>query len=54
VVTAPGKIERPTSDRVKTHCQDAERVLRMLMIGGLHPVRATVGEEAFARPRTRP
>ncbi len=48
VVAAPGKIERPTSDRVKTDRRDAERVLRLLMIGGLHPVRVpTPGEEAL-------
>ena len=48
VVAAPGKIERPASDRVKTDRRDAERVLRLLMIGGLHPVRVpTPGEEAL-------
>lgn len=48
VVAAPGKIERPSSDRVKTDQRDAERLLRLLMIGGLHPVRVpTVQEEAL-------
>jgi transposase len=48
IVAAPGKIERPASDRVKTDRRDAERVLRLLMIGGLHPVRVpTLGEEAL-------
>jgi transposase len=48
VVAAPGKIERPASDRVKTDRRDAERVLRLLMIGGLHPVRVpTLSEEAL-------
>ena len=48
VVAAPGKIERPASDRVKTDRRDAERVLRLLMIGGLHPVRVpTPSEEAL-------
>jgi transposase len=48
VVAAPGKIERPASDRVKTDRRDAERLLRLLMIGGLHPVRVpTPGEEAL-------
>ena len=28
VVAAPGKIERPAQDRVKTDQRDAERVLR--------------------------
>ena len=48
VVAAPGKIERPASDRVKTDRRDAERVLRLLTIGGLHAVRVpTLGEEAL-------
>jgi transposase len=48
VVAAPGKIERPASDRVKTDRRDAERLLRLLMIGGLHPVRVpSTAEEAL-------
>ena len=48
VVAAPGKIERPASDRVKTDRRDAERLLRLLMIGGLHAVRVpSTGEEAL-------
>lgn len=39
VIAAPGKIERPSSDRVKTDRRDAERLLRLLMIDGLHAVR---------------
>src|SRR6266540_3886940 len=39
IVAAPGKIERPAQDRVKTDQRDAERVLRLLMIDGLHAVR---------------
>jgi transposase len=39
VVAAPGKIERPAADKVKTDQRDAERVLRLLMIDGLHAVR---------------
>ncbi len=35
-VAAPGKIERPAQDRVKTDRRDAERLVRLLMIGGLH------------------
>ena len=35
VIAAPGKIERPSSDRVKTDQRDAERLLRLLMIDGL-------------------
>ena len=38
VVAAPGKIERPSSDRVKTDERDAGRLLRVLMINALHPV----------------
>ena len=48
VVAAPGKIERPAQDRIKTDARDAERVLRLLMIDALHPVRVpTVEEEAL-------
>ena len=48
VVAAPGKIERPAQDKVKTDQRDAERVLRLLMIDALHPVRVpTVEEEAL-------
>jgi hypothetical protein len=35
VVAAPGKIERPTQDRVKTDQRDGERVLRLLIDTGL-------------------
>jgi len=31
VVAAPGKIERPAQDRVKTDRRDAERLVRLLM-----------------------
>jgi transposase len=48
VVAAPGKIERPAQDKIKTDQRDAERVLRLLMIDGLHAVRVpTVEEEAL-------
>jgi transposase len=48
IVAAPGKIERPATDRVKTDRRDAERLLRLLMIDGLHPVRVpTLGEESL-------
>src|SRR4249920_136794 len=48
VVAAPGKIERPAQDKVKTDQRDAERVLRLLMINALCPVRVpTVEEEAI-------
>jgi transposase len=39
VVAAPGKIERPAQDKIKTDVRDAERVLRLLMIDALHPVK---------------
>jgi transposase len=48
VVAAPGKIERPAQDKIKTDQRDAERVLRLLMIDALHPVRVpTIEEEAL-------
>ena len=54
VVAAPGKIERPAQDRVKTDHRDAERLLRLLMIDGLHPVRVPSGRGGgAARPRPR-
>jgi transposase len=53
VVAAPGKIERPSSERVKTDRRDAERLVRLLMIGGLHPVRVPSGEEEALRDLVR-
>lgn len=48
VVAAPGKIERPAQDRVKTDQRDAERLVRLLMIDGLVAVRVpTVQQEAL-------
>ena len=48
VVAAPGKIERPSQDRIKTDQRDAERLVRLLMIDALHPVRVpTPAEEAL-------
>jgi transposase len=48
VVAAPGKIERPAIDRVKTDRRDAERLVRLLMVGALHAVRVpSTGEEAL-------
>jgi transposase len=48
VVAAPGKIERPAQDKVKTDARDAERVLRSLMIDALVAVRVpTIEEEAI-------
>ena len=51
----PGKIERPAQDRVKTDRRDAERLVRLLMIGGLHAVRVpTPGRGGDARPGPGP
>ena len=44
VVAAPGKIERPAQDKLKTDQRDAERVLRLLMIDALPPVRVPTVE----------
>ncbi len=53
MVAAPGKIERPAADKVKTDQRDAERVLRLLMIDGLHPVRVPSGQEEALRDVVR-
>ena len=53
VVAAPGKIERPAADRVKTDRRDAERLVRLLMIGGLHPVRVPSSVEVALRDLVR-
>jgi transposase len=53
VVAAPGKIERPSQDRVKTDARDAERLVRLLMIGGLHAVRVPSPEEEALRDLVR-
>jgi transposase len=53
VVAAPGKIERPAQDKVKTDQRDAERVLRLLMIDALHPVRVPTTEEEAIRDLVR-
>jgi transposase len=53
VVAAPGKIERPARDRIKTDQRDAERVLRLLMIDALHPVRVPSVEEEALRDLVR-
>jgi transposase len=48
VVAAPGKIERPAQDKVKTDARDAERLVRLLMIDALYAVRVpTVEQEAL-------
>jgi transposase len=53
VIAAPGKIERPSSDRVKTDQRDAERLLRLLMIDGLHAVRVPSTQEEALRDLVR-
>jgi transposase len=53
VVAAPGKIERPAQDKIKTDQRDAERVLRLLMIDALHPVRVPTCEEEALRDLVR-
>jgi transposase len=53
VVAAPGKIERPSQDRVKTDQRDAERLVRLLMINGLHAVRVPTPEEESLRDLVR-
>src|SRR5918996_5379167 len=53
VVAAPGKIERPAQDRVKTDRRDAERLVRLLMVGGLHAVRVPSAEEEALRDLVR-
>jgi transposase len=53
VIAAPGKIERPSSDRIKTDQRDAERLLRLLMIDGLHAVRVPSTQEEALRDLVR-
>jgi transposase len=53
VIAAPGKIERPSADRVKTDQRDAQRLLRLLMIDGLHPVRVPSTQEEALRDLVR-
>jgi transposase len=53
VVAAPGKIERPARDRVKTDRRDAERLVRLLMIGGPVAVRVPGDEEEALRDLVR-
>ena len=53
VIAAPGKIERPAQDRVKTDQRDAERLVRLLMINALHAVRVPGLAEDALRDLTR-
>jgi transposase len=54
LVAAPGKIERPAQDRIKTDRRDAERVLRLLMIDGPHAVRVPRRSSAASRASPPP
>jgi len=53
VIAAPGKIERLAQDRVKTDRRDAERLVRPLMVGGLHAVRVPGTDEEALRDLVR-
>jgi transposase len=53
VIAAPGKIERPAQDRVKTDRRDAERLVRLLMIDGLYAVRVPSDREEALRDLVR-
>jgi transposase len=53
VVAAPGKIPRAPQDRVKTDRRDAEKLVRLLMAGGLHPVRVPASDEEALRDLVR-
>jgi transposase len=53
IVAAPGKIERPSADRVKTDQRDAERLVRLLMIDALVAVRVPTSEEEAIRDLVR-
>jgi transposase len=53
VIAAPGKIERPAQDKIKTDRRDAERLVRLLMIDGLHAVRVPSPEEEALRDLVR-
>jgi len=53
VVAAPGKIERPARDKVKTDARDAERLVRLLMIDALHAVKVPTPEQEALRDLVR-
>jgi transposase len=53
VVAAPSKIPRASGDRVKTDRRDAERLVRLLLAGGLHAVRVPGAEEEALRDLVR-
>jgi transposase len=53
VVAAPSKIPRARGERVKTDRRDAEHLVRLLLAGGLHPVRVPGPEEEALRDLVR-
>jgi transposase len=53
IVAAPGKIPRAPGDRVKTDRRDAERLVRLLRLGELTPVRVPDQLEEAARDLVR-
>jgi transposase len=53
VIAAPGKIARAPQDRVKTDRRDAERLVRLLIAGELHPVRVPSPAEEGLRDLVR-
>ncbi len=53
VIAAPGKIERPAQDKVKGDQRAAERLVRLLMINALRPVRVPSCEEEAVRDLVR-
>lgn len=53
LVCAPGLIPRGPSDRVKTDQRDAQRLVRLLMAGELHPVAIPTLEEEGLRDLVR-
>jgi len=53
VIAAPGKIERPAQDKVKTDRRDAERLVRLLMIDSLFAVQVPTSEEEALRDLVR-
>ena len=53
VVAAPGKIERPAQDKIKTDARDAERLVRLLMIDALHAVTVPTPEQEALRDLVR-
>ena len=53
VIAAPGKIERPAQDKVKTDRRDAERLVRLSMIDSLYAVQVPTSEEEALRDLVR-